>query len=136
MEEVGPIFLRRNTVIGNNTSQILYRSSEFDSEDNCFENRGPDQLITEFWYLDRYKTLAEYQKGKQKDLHSREGGCPLPDKVDVHRIHAETLAYTERARKILAGEIAAPTAETTTATPETPGAGRAWWQDLFKGCRR
>ena len=26
---------------------------------------------------------------------------PLPEKVDVHRLHAESMAYTERAREIL-----------------------------------
>jgi hypothetical protein len=25
----------------------------------------------------------------------------LPEKIDVHKLHAETMTYTERARKIL-----------------------------------
>ena len=73
--------------------------SQYSSEDNCFENGGPEQLTADFFFTERYKTLAEYQKEKRHDLLSRQGGCgELPKKVDVRKLHAKTKAYASRAR--------------------------------------
>jgi hypothetical protein len=55
---------------------------------------------------DHYRTLAEYQKAIGQDLHSRSGDCgPLPEKLDVRKLHAETMAYAERARKSAVTEV-------------------------------
>jgi hypothetical protein len=44
--------------------------------------------------LDRYPSLADYQKAKGEDMHSRAGSCgTLPPKFDVHALHAAALAY-------------------------------------------
>jgi hypothetical protein len=59
-------------------------------------------LIAHLYYNERYTTLAEYQPSVNQDLSSHEGCGRLPKKIDIHRLHAETLAYTERARKMLA----------------------------------
>jgi parallel beta-helix repeat protein len=103
VEEANHTLLRRNTMVNNTRAQLLVLDSELSSEDNCFENGTPEQHTADFFFdWLRYKTLAEYQQAKHQDLHAREGGCgPLPAKVDVHKLHAETKAYTERARKLL-----------------------------------
>ncbi len=100
--------LRRNTMVNNGKYQLLSLKSVYSSEDNCFEPRGPEQLVADFVFTEHYRTLADYQQGKRQDLHSREARCgPLPPKVDVHALHRETVAYTERARRILRGELPA-----------------------------
>lgn len=107
IEDVDDAILRRNKMVNNEKYQLWAMRSDYTSEDNCFQNGSPDQLVADLVFLGRYKTLAEYQKRRQQDLHSRDGGCgPLPQKVEVRKLHAETLTYTERARKILreAGE--------------------------------
>ena len=104
VENANHTLLRRNTVVNNTKSQLLVLDSAYSSEGNCFEHGTADQFTADFGSGMRYKTLAEYQQGKGQELHSREGGCgPLPVKVDVHKLHAETMAYTERARRTLSG---------------------------------
>ena len=104
IENADRALVRRNRVVNNGASQLLVIESVYSSERNCYESGGPTELIAEFYpyfATDRYKTLAEYQRAKHQDLSSGAGGCgPLPAKVDVHRVHAETLAYAERARKL------------------------------------
>ena len=67
------------------------------SEDNCFANGDDTQLVADFrpfGPLDRYPSLADYQKARAQDLHSRVGPCAsLPAKLDVHALHAAALAY-------------------------------------------
>ncbi len=106
VEDVDHAILRRNKMVNNKDTQLLVQlDSKYDSDDNCFQNGGAEQSVahsSNVSFFDRQKTLAEYQKAKRQDLHSREGGCgPLPEKIDVHKLHAETMTYTERARKIL-----------------------------------
>ena len=106
VEDVYHAILRRNKMVNNKDAQLLVQlHTEYDSDDNCLQNGSAEQAIAHSSNVpsyDRQKTLAEYQKAKSQDLHSREGGCgPLPEKIDVHRLHAETMTYTERARKIL-----------------------------------
>jgi parallel beta-helix repeat protein len=104
IEEANGVLVRRNTVTNNTKAQLLVIRAEYDSNDNCFRNGAPDQLTADFVFVDHYKTLADYQRGKHQDLHSREGTCgSLPAKIDVRKLHAETMSYTERARKKLAG---------------------------------
>jgi parallel beta-helix repeat protein len=106
IEQTERIALSANELVNNKNSQILVRDSGYSSDLNCFQI-GPDepnQLIAEYWYVDRYRSLRPYQEEKQLDLDSREGNCaPLPAKVDVHKLNAEAAAYTERARRILNG---------------------------------
>jgi parallel beta-helix repeat protein len=108
IEETGRVLLRRNRLVNNGQSQLLVLEGGYGSESNCFENSGPHQVTAAFSLVsfspEHYKTLAEYQKAKRQDLDSREGGCgPLPQKIDVRKLHAETTAYAERARQILSG---------------------------------
>src|SRR5262249_8758483 len=80
--------------------QLLVLQTRYTSESHCFANGTAKQLVadfTPFGSLDRYPTLAEYRTAKGQDLHSREGACGfLPAKVDVHALHAATLAYPGR----------------------------------------
>ena len=103
IEEVDGVLLAGNSVINNKESQLLVIRSEYDSEGNCFENGGPDQLTAYLPYAHKFKTLGEYQRAAHRDLSSREGDCgPPPKKLDVHKLHAATTAYTDWARKQLA----------------------------------
>jgi parallel beta-helix repeat protein len=124
IEETNDIAVRRNRVVNNTVSQLLMLQSKYDSEDNCFANGNPEQLTADFSpfpFTGRYKTLAEYQQGQQQDLHSREGDCgPLPKKIAVHKLHEETMAYTERARKILSQAVVSSSEGTE--SPEGEGA--------------
>ena len=100
LEDADHAVLRRNRLAHNGKSQLLVIRSEYGSEDNCLES-GPEQLTADFVFVDHYRTLADYQRGKHQDLHSRAGGCgPLPEKIDVRKLHAETTAYSERARRV------------------------------------
>jgi parallel beta-helix repeat protein len=114
----------RGNILVNNGAQLMPERSTIDSENNCFEKK-PDQLIADFVLGPKYKTLGDYQREKGMDTHSRDGNCgPLPAKVDVHKLHAETMAYAERARKILSEQAAAATATpqaTATAMPRPTG---------------
>jgi hypothetical protein len=89
--------------MNNRRTQLLVLEAEYPADGNCFEKGSPTQLTAEFYpYLPslQYRTLAEYQQGRRRDLSSRQGGCvPLPEK----RLHAESRSYAERARKVLGG---------------------------------
>ncbi len=103
IEEADRALLRRNLMINNGKTQLLVIKAEYDSESNCFESKGANQLTADFVFVDHFKTLAEYQRAKHQDLHSRQGKCGAPPaKVDVGRLHAETMGYAERARRTLA----------------------------------
>ena len=104
LEDVEHAVVIGNKMVNNKWQLFLFKA-QYTSEDNCFENRTPDQLTVHFYYPPepRIKTLADYQREKRRDLRSREGGCgPLPEKVDVRKLHAESKAHAERARKLLA----------------------------------
>ena len=102
LEETDAIQLRRNRLVNNAVSQLLVNKTTYGSENNCFATRGADQLVVDFFPYqqgDRYRTLDEYRKAKGQDMHSEERNCgSLPEKVDVHKLHADTLGYAERAR--------------------------------------
>ena len=84
----------------------MVRSSDYTSDQNCFENGGPKQLTADFIFTEHYKTLSEYQQEKRHDLHSREGSCgTLPEKVNVRQLHEQTKVYTSQARSQL-GKVA------------------------------
>ncbi len=95
--------LLNNRVVNNRDSQLLLMATEYRSEGNCFENGRPEQSIAEYHqFSQRYKVLGDLLQARRLDFSSREGKCgPLPEKVDVRKLHAETKSYTERARKLL-----------------------------------
>ena len=102
LEQVDQALLRRNTIVNNTQSQLLVLTSQYRSEDNCFENGAPAQLTADFGSGIGYKTLLEYRRSKGQEVGSHEGGCGrLPTKVDVRKLHAETTGYAERARKAI-----------------------------------
>jgi len=100
--------VRRNRSVNNAVAQFQVFDATFSSEDNCFENGAPDQMLAAFEPIpaswDRFKTLEEYQNKKHQDMHSRGGKCgKLPAKLDVHKLQADSEAYAEKARKMLLG---------------------------------
>jgi parallel beta-helix repeat protein len=108
IENANHALVRGNRMVNNARAQLLLIRADYSSEDNCFANNGPDQVIAEFVQGEKYKTLAAYQAAERQDTNSREGQCgPLPAKVDVHRLHAETTAYLARARAELKAAAAA-----------------------------
>ena len=100
--------------------------SAYSAEGNCYETHRSGELVAEFYpYFerDRYATLVEYQQARHQDLSSKAGGCePMPAKVDVHQLHAETVAYAARARRLLSGEQQAEA-----------GGGARGWLDWLRG---
>jgi len=84
------------------SAKLRVRKSRYTSDANCFDSDGAEQLIAEIYYDKRYRTLAEYQQAVNQDLGSREVCGPLPEKIEVHQLHATTLAYPESARETLA----------------------------------
>jgi parallel beta-helix repeat protein len=125
IENSDRLLVRGNRVVNNAESQLLVIQSAYSSESNCWETGGPGQLVAEFFpYFagDHYATLAAYQTARHQDTTSRAGGCgPLPTKLDVNRLHAETTSYAERARR----ELAAPKEE----HPES--VYRSWFDRLL-----
>ena len=107
LENVEGAVLRGNRVVGNAVSQLYVLQSRYTSEDNCFANGNDVQLVADFrpfGPLDRYPTLADYQKARAQDLHSRSGSCASPPtKIDVHALHAAALAYPGPAAAQTAG---------------------------------
>jgi len=102
IEKSDDIRVSRNVLVDNAISQLLVRSSRYQSQGNCFETDGAEQLIAELFYEKRYRTLAEYQQAVHQDLDSRQVCGRLPEKIDVQWLHAETLAYADRARERMA----------------------------------
>src|SRR5437879_5427731 len=104
IEHADHALLQRNSMVNNETGQFSTFEGAYSSDDSCFANGGPDQLLAALIFVGQYRTLADYQHARRQDLSSREGDCgPLPAKVDVHKLHEETKSYAERARRILSG---------------------------------
>jgi hypothetical protein len=124
IEDVAGTMLRRNHLLQNPKAQLMVIRSVYDAEDDCFE--GPAQAVADFVFGEHYATLADYQRAKGVDLHARSASCgPPPPKLDVHKLHAETTGYAERARALLAG---GPPVEPAGTSPA--GAG-SWWRTLL-----
>ena len=102
IEYTNEIRVSNNIMVNNRISQFLVKNSGYTSQANCYESGGAEQLIAKVDYNESYTTLAEFQQATNQDLDAREMCAPLPQKIDVHQLHAETTAYAERARKILA----------------------------------
>jgi parallel beta-helix repeat protein len=122
IEETEGVLLRRNRLANNAVSQLLTIHAGYGSESNCFENGGADQFVVDvfpFHEGDRYRTLDAYRKALGQDMHSTAGGCgPLPEKVDVRKLHADTSTYAERVR---AGDIGT-----------TSGTSPGWLEGLLR----
>jgi parallel beta-helix repeat protein len=103
IENADDIRLGLNVLVDNAISQLRAKESRYTSLGNCFESRGVGQLIAKIDFHEEYETLAEYRRAQGQEPGSREACGPLPVKVDVQRLHAETSAYAERARKLLVG---------------------------------
>lgn len=105
VEDVFGAILRDNQLSNNKETQLkVLLDSEYDSDNNCFQNGNSEQAISHFSnaaLIDRQKTLTEYQKTKSHDLHSHEGGCQVPQKIDVHKLHSDSMNYADRARKLI-----------------------------------
>ncbi len=116
LEDVDHVLVRRNVLAQNKGTQFMPFRADYTSEDNCYDVPATE-LATDYVLGPKYKTLADFQKNQGQDMHSRNGGCgTLPKKVDVHKLHAETMAYAEKARKILA-DSPKPTPRPQTPTP-------------------
>ena len=105
LEDISGAVLRDNKLSNNKETQLkVLLNAEYDSDNNCFQNGGSEQSVSHFSNVASYdsqKSLPEYQKLKGRDLHSREGGCQVPEKIDVQKLHSETMTYTDRARKMI-----------------------------------
>jgi len=130
VENADHTLLRRNRMVGNEKGQLLVQQSDYSSDDNCFASSGPNQLISDFFFVDHYRALADYQRGQHQDQGSREGDCgPLPAKVDVHKLDEEAKGYTERARRILSGAEKSASEAPQSPPPESTEGG--WLKWLF-----
>jgi len=130
VENADHTVLQRNRMLNNEKSQLSVIQSDYSSDDNCFANGGPNQLISDLFFVGHYRTLADYQRGQHQDQGSREGGCgPLPAKVDVHKLDEDAKGYTERARRILSGTE--KSASEAPPNPPAAGAGGGWLKWLL-----
>jgi len=98
IQNANDIRLSGNVLVNNAISQLTVKESRYGSRGNCFETRGSEQLVAQIDFTGRYKTLLEYQQAVKQDLDSLDRCGPLPTRADVHKLHAESLAYAERAR--------------------------------------
>lgn len=112
LEDVSGVVVRNNQLTNNKETQLkVLLEAEYDSDDNCFQNGSTEQSVSHFSnvaFYDRQKTLPEYQKVKGRDLHSREGGCRIPQKIDVRKLHSDTMTYADRARKMISATTERP----------------------------
>ncbi|TMB19096.1 MAG: right-handed parallel beta-helix repeat-containing protein [Deltaproteobacteria bacterium] len=130
VENADHTLLRRNRMVNNEKGQLLVQQSDYSSDDNCFASGGPNQLISDFFFVDHYRALVDYQRGQHQDQGSREGGCgPLPAKVDVHKLDEEAKGYTDRARRILSG--AEKSASEAPQSPPAESTEGGWLKWLF-----
>jgi len=104
IQNADDIRLSGNVLVNNVISQLTVKKSRYRSRGNCFETRDSEQLVAQIDFTGRYKTLLEYQQAVKQDLDSLERCDALPATEDVHKLHAESLAYAERARARLAKE--------------------------------
>jgi parallel beta-helix repeat protein len=102
IESTDEVRVSNNIMVNNKISQFMATNSSYASQANCYETTGKDQLVAKTGFYENYTTLAEFQQVTNQDLDAREKCGPLPQKIDVHELHAETTDYAERARRILA----------------------------------
>jgi len=102
IESTDEIRVSNNIMVNNQISQFLVRKGRYTSLANCYESSSAEQLIAKVDFYESYKTLVEFQQATNQDLDAREKCGQLPQKIDVHELHTETMVYAERARGILA----------------------------------
>jgi len=132
LEDVKGATVRANRLGNNRKAQLIIFDAEYSSDENCFERSGPDQFIADFFPIpldQRFKSLREYVETRHQDLGSRENGCgPWPEKLDVHRLQADSVSYRERALKLLGPQVAASPNPTVTPVvtprPQPPAGSR------------
>ena len=107
-----------NSLVDNGISHLFVRKSRYTSEANCFARKTNEGFIADLGPFTHHRTLADYRRATNQDLASREGCGRLPETIDVHRLHAETLAYADRAQKLLAERGAQPNNERKTDPPK------------------
>jgi len=89
-----------------NTAQLRLYNASFFSDKNCFEiATSPDQSVANWNLTTNFKELGDYTAKVGQDLNSKVGDCGIEaEKVDVERLHRETLSYSRRALEILENE--------------------------------
>lgn len=101
IERTDEISVSNNIMVNNKTSQLLALKSRYTSQANCYESGDAAQMTAKIAEYENYKTLSDFQQAASQDLNAQEKCGPLPQKIDVHQLHAETTTYAECARKIL-----------------------------------
>jgi hypothetical protein len=92
-----------HNLLKGNDSQIRLRKTSFFSDNNCYETSTKSgHVLARENPVVNYQDLSKFSKKFGTDLNSREGDCAIEvDKVDVEKLHAETLSYPKRALEIL-----------------------------------
>lgn len=85
--------LRGNVMAGNERTQLFITFSQFDSEENCFDATDEDSAIAEDYPIKFYASLEDYRAAFGQDSYSKLGCGPLPVKVDVQKLHRDSLEY-------------------------------------------
>ena len=102
VESTSGAVIMNNRLIENWGTQLMGIKSSFVSESNCFTTRGPEQLVADLSYFERFEVLADYREAAAQDLNSRQNECgPLPEKIEVLKLDEEIKTYLEKARKSL-----------------------------------
>jgi len=101
--EVVKFAVASHNILKGNASQLRLRKSSFFSDNNCYEiSTESGQVLAKENPIVNYQDLSEFSNKFGTDLNSREGDCAIEvDKVDVEKLHAETLSYPKRALEIL-----------------------------------
>src|SRR5207247_10218203 len=96
IENADHTLLRRNRVVDDEKAQLSTVQSDYSSDDSCFANGGPDQLIAALIFLGQYRTLQDHHRGQRQDLSSRECNCrPVPARVDIAKPHEQANTRSE-----------------------------------------
>lgn len=94
IEKVTGQVVSRNLFWGN-TSHYRVIHGTFQADENCFDTGdSPDQVLAMWNLVTPYHSLNTYSEKSGQDLNSREGDCGIKiEKLDVHQIHSDSLAY-------------------------------------------
>jgi len=105
IEDTDNIRVSNNLIANNGITQLLLRKSEYTLMTNCYGSGGTEQLIATTGFREHFETLDDFQQATGQDLDASENCSPLPQEIDVNRLHIETRIYAERARKILSAQV-------------------------------
>lgn len=104
IEDTDDIRVSNNLIANNGISQLLLRKSQYTLKANCYGSGSTEQLIATTGFREHSETLDEFQRATGQVLDASETCGPLPQEIDVNRLHIETKTYAERARKILSAQ--------------------------------